>query len=162
VTRVGVTGHRELAEPERWTWVRREVDTALAALDGPLVVVSSLAGGADQVVADVVLDRGGSLHAVVAFADFRETLPTGGVREGFDALLARATDVEVIEPCATHELAYLAAGKRVVDLADVMIAVWDGEPARGTGGTAEIVDYAQETGTALLHVDPVELTVHWR
>jgi len=38
----------------------------------------------------------------------------------------------------TDEDAYMAAGRRVVDLSDVMIAVWNAKPAKGKGGTADI------------------------
>src|SRR5271165_2228772 len=38
----------------------------------------------------------------------------------------------------TDEDAYMAAGRRVVDLSDVMIAVWIAKPAKGKGGTADI------------------------
>jgi hypothetical protein len=40
----------------------------------------------------------------------------------------------------------------VVDRADAVIALWDGEPSRGRGGTAEIVAYAKERGVPLVLV----------
>ena len=62
--RVGVTGHRHLAAP---TEVAREVDEALDLLEAeihpsapvPLAAVSSLAEGADRIVAERVLARPG-------------------------------------------------------------------------------------------------------
>ena len=42
----------------------------------------------------------------------------------------------------------------MVDRCDVLIAVWDGEPARGPGGTAEIVAYALERGRPIVHIRP--------
>ena len=42
------------------------------------------------------------------------------------------------------EAAFLAAGRLVVERSDVLAAVWDGKPARGSGGTADVVDYAKE------------------
>jgi hypothetical protein len=38
--------------------------------------------------------------------------------------------------------AYWAAGQRIVGLADVLLAVWDGTPSRGVGGTADVVAFA--------------------
>jgi hypothetical protein len=67
----------------------------------------------------------------------------------------------VIDPQPTRELAYLAAGVRVVELADVLFAVWDGKPARGTGGTAEIVERAMAIDTPVLQVDTSDATVRW-
>ena len=46
---------------------------------------------------------------------------------------------------------FLRAGRRVVDLSDRLFAVWDGEKARGVGGTAEIVDYARASGKPVTH-----------
>ena len=56
--------------------------------------------------------------------------------------------------------AYEAAGRYVVDHCDLLIAVWDGKPARGRGGTAEIVAYAREKKRPLIVVsslDPYDL-----
>jgi hypothetical protein len=38
------------------------------------------------------------------------------------------------------------AGKVVVDRSSVLVAVWDGQPSRGLGGTADVVRYARERG----------------
>ncbi len=48
----------------------------------------------------------------------------------------------------------IAAGQRVVDLTELVVVVWDGEVARGVGGTADIVDYAKAKGRELLIVWP--------
>ena len=46
-----------------------------------------------------------------------------------------------------------------VNGADVLIAVWDGQPARGKGGTADVVDYAKSLGKPLVVIDAVTLEV---
>jgi hypothetical protein len=160
VTTVGITGHRSLPDPAQWTWVRRELAAALAALESPILGVSSLAAGADQCFAEAVLARGGQLRAVLAFEDFGDSLDDDE-QASFAALLAEADDVEVIGPQPARDDAYLAAGLRVLELADVLIAVWDGQPARGTGGTAEIVEQATASGTPVLHIDTDDTTVRW-
>src|SRR5262249_10330644 len=50
---------------------------------------------------------------------------------------------DIVRTEGPREKAYELAGRAVVDRSDVMIVVWDGEPARGRGGTAEIYSYAQ-------------------
>ena len=37
----------------------------------------------------------------------------------------------------------MAAGRLLVERSDRLIAVWDGLPARGPGGTADVVAYAR-------------------
>jgi hypothetical protein len=41
-----------------------------------------------------------------------------------------------------------------VDRSDVLLAVWDGQPARGPGGTGDVVAYARARGTPVEVVWP--------
>jgi hypothetical protein len=160
VTSVGVTGHRTLPTPDLWQWVGREIDAALASVEPPVVGISGLAEGADQRFAEAVLAIGGSLHAVLAFEGFGESLEGEDARASFTRLVGKAAVVETIPPQATPELAYVAEGARVVDLSEVLVAVWDGKPARGTGGTAEVVAQARQKGIPVVHLDTNAREVH--
>ena len=149
---MGITGHQRLAQSDTWTWVAKAVEEQLALITRPIIGVTSLAIGADQLVARCVLDRGGQIHAVLPFADIErsfspDTLPS------YWELVSRASSVEIIPPCETDEDAYLAAGERVVDLSEIVIAVWDGMPARGKGGTADTVRYAKFRGLPIVHIN---------
>ena len=42
----------------------------------------------------------------------------------------------------------------VVDLTDIVLAVWDGQPAKGKGGTADVVAYVLRRSVPLIHIDP--------
>lgn len=152
--RIGVTGHRRLADPAR---VAADVDAVLDHLAGPdgatFIAVSSLAEGADRIVAERVLARpGGRLVALLPLdpvdyiADFADA---SSVQE-FTDLLARADETEVIRGLPTddwsREAAYERAGRAVLDRCDVLLALWDGQPARGRGGTAELVADARIVG----------------
>jgi hypothetical protein len=57
-----------------------------------------------------------------------------------------------VVPGDTRQQAYWRAGREVVDRSDVLIALWDGQPAHGTGGTGEVVAYARRSGVAVLTV----------
>ena len=59
----------------------------------------------------------------------------------------------------SDEDCYLAAGHRVVELSDLMLAVWDGSPAKGKGGTADVVAYAVRRGVPLFHINPASHVV---
>jgi hypothetical protein len=123
----------------------------------PYIGITSLAIGADQLLAKLVLEEGGSIHAVLPYADIersfsQEDLPI------YRNLLARAT-TEVLDGHASDKDAYLAAGHRVVDLSDLVFSVWDGMPAKGKGGTADVVRYAKERGVPLINFNPVAETV---
>ena len=56
-------------------------------------------------------------------------------------------------PGSSREEAYERAGRRVVDRADVVVALWDGQPSRGRGGTAAIVSYARAHGVPVAWVN---------
>ncbi len=43
----------------------------------------------------------------------------------------------------------MAASKLMIDHSDELYAVWDGKPARGYGGTADVVAYARAHGTSV-------------
>ena len=42
------------------------------------------------------------------------------------------------------DTAYMDAGLRMLDEIDLLVAVWDGQAARGLGGTAQLVDAAKQ------------------
>ena len=48
----------------------------------------------------------------------------------------------------------MAASRLMVDQADELYAVWDGEPARAYGGTADVGAYAREHGTPVRVIWP--------
>src|ERR1700722_6984491 len=132
MTRIGITGHQRLPDPTAWQWVEealaRELDRAIP----PLLIVTSLAVGADQLLARLGEARGAMVHAVLPFPDIERTFAAKDLPE-YRKLLSHAT-VEILNTPGTDEDAYLAAGRRVAEMSDVMIAVWDGRPAKGKGG----------------------------
>ena len=87
------------------------------ALGSPprLRFVSPIADGADQIAAEVALELGWELQAVLPFerADYRASLANHGARERFDALLERASCVLELPGDRTRELeAYVMTGPR--------------------------------------------------
>jgi hypothetical protein len=116
--------------------------------------VSSLAEGADQLFAQAVLELGGRFQAVIPSAHYDTTFNTPTTRAQFSELLGKAYRVETLDFPQPSEDAFLAAGQRVVELSSLLIAVWDGEKARGPGGTADIVQCARESGREVIVVWP--------
>lgn len=155
--RVGVTGHRVLAEVDR---VTAGVDAALARIAAlfpgrAMTAVTALAEGADRLVAERVLGRdGGAIEAVLPLAPdvYEADFDTPDSRRAFRALLARAGEMSIEAPASSRDAAYARAGARVLDRSDVLIAVWDGRPSQGGGGTAEIVALARTRGLPLAWV----------
>lgn len=152
--RVGISGHQRLQKPDDWDWVREEMRACLARLSQPVVGVTSLAIGADTLFAEIVLTLGGTLEVVVPFSGYEETFSSDVDRENYFSFLACAGKVEVLRRHKTDEESYYAAGKSVVDLSELVVLVWDGEPAAGLGGTADIAHYAQSQRKAMVQLNP--------
>ena len=51
-----------------------------------------------------------------------------------------------MNPAEDRNLAYQRAGFLVAEQCDVLLAIWDGHPARGPGGTAEVIEHARARG----------------
>lgn len=120
--------------------------------------ISPLADGADQIAAESALELGFSLQAVLPFArdDYRSDFGREGAAERFDALIGKAEHVLELPGSRDREpKAYMMVGRATVAHCDVLIAVWDGLPARGHGGTAEVVQLAMKRGTPVVHL-PVD------
>lgn len=92
---------------------------------------------------------------MLPFDDYIRTFGSESEQQMYRQLLHAASHVEVLTEQESDEAAYLAAGQRVVQLCDMLLAIWDGQPARGLGGTADIVAYAQSHGTPITHLNPV-------
>jgi hypothetical protein len=142
--RIGFTGHQSLS-PETAVAVRQALDRLLAAAD-TAVGICSLAAGSDQIFAQAVLAGGHSLEAVIPSAGYRTTFDDPDDLARYETLLVACSAVtELDHPAPDHE-AFYAAGRLVADSSDRLIAVWDGKPAAGLGGTADVVDYARALG----------------
>lgn len=159
--RIGVTGHRSLPGDQQFLdRVRRAVDdaVALARNGGPagqMTAVSALAEGADRLIADEVLGRPGALLEVVLPTtpdEYEMDFTEAASREEFRRLLNRASSVSVVPPGESRIANFERAGHVMLEQIDVLLAIWDGKPARGRGGTAEIVARARELGLPVVWV----------
>lgn len=160
---IGVTGHRFLAEVDR---IEAGVVAAMDRIearfpDGPLQVLSSLSEGADQLVVRIALARPRRPTLVLVLPD----VPGGRYGDDFHSEHARITFASLRdradrviralpptgEPAPVRGPAapganetYVAAADAILDRADVLVAVWDGKPGQGRGGTAYMVAMARQ------------------
>lgn len=150
--RIGGTGHQGL--PSRTAeLVAVALRDVLGRHHGDLIGVTCLAGGADQLFARAVLDLGGDIEVIVPAERYRDGLDADA-QPGYDELFAKAIQAERLPLVESTEEAHMAASKVLVDRSDLLVAVWDGKPARGLGGTADVVAYARERGVPVEVVWP--------
>lgn len=151
--RIGITGHSNLTA-DTVPLVAEHIRAALAEYPGELVGVSCLARGADQVFARAVLDAGGTVEVVLPAADYRERKVKPDNAADFEDLIGKAANVHVMPFAESNREAYMAASEHVLSTVDAMVAVWDGKPADGRGGTGDVVEAARERGIPVTVVWP--------
>jgi len=165
--RIGVTGHRvppKLPETSEAP-LRDRIDRLFAAFiavldeaDRDYIIVSSLAEGSDRIVSEAGLAAGFRLEAVLPFkqSEYARDFATDASRREFERLLARASDVFELDGASDQRpRAYEAAGLFMLANVDLLIAIWDGQPAAGIGGTEEIVNRAIADGRVVIWIEPV-------
>lgn len=163
--------------------VRDAIKLALSSIecpeDGPphtplrLTVVSALAEGADRIVAHEVLKpaggkrEGSKLVCVLPVAArdlalYRNDFTSEGSKREFEELRKHAwLQLEPPEENAPkddteeqRDAGYLWAGQEVVRNCDVLIAIWDGQPSRRGGGTADLIRWAREQDANRSRAEP--------
>lgn len=183
--RIGITGARRLVAGEVGRLERQvgevldvvlgvlaEGDVRAAYTEGAakVTLLSPLARGADRLVARVALGRGIGLHVPMPFAqgeyerdftgadrDWEPPLSAAEDLEEFRRLLERAEGRLELDGGREEEgSSYEAVGRHVVRHVDVMVAIWDGGPGNGRGGTAEIVRHAVAGGLPVVWLHATE------
>lgn len=176
--RIGVTGHRpnklDAAAQNRVAEAARDVlgclsttangvqldhAAVLASGEPNLRLVTALAEGADTILARCARNAGLRLDVVLPFP--RDEYVTAQRMQSdalavFDGFLAEANSILELDnhPGEVEAAAYLAAGRRMLAHVDLLVAVWDGTPAAGVGGTAQIAVEALETGIPVIWIRP--------
>lgn len=154
---IGVTGHRKLRESDL-PGLQSRVRTFLLDLqarypDLPLVLLSSMAEGSDQLAAQVALDLG--LRVIAPLP-----LPLDLYREDFDPPclelldrqlqqvetiylpLDRGSTLEQVSTAGSaRDRQYAQAGIFVSSHCHALLALWDGQESGRLGGTAQVVRF---------------------
>jgi hypothetical protein len=159
---VGITGHR----PNRMHIGVARVEARLAQVlralrkgaghHTQLVALSAIAEGSDRIFATWALRLGYDLHALLPFSstDYESTFGDPQTTPVYRNLLTRAGKVtEFPGTLAESTAAYEAVGRLAVEQSNILVAVWDGKPAAGRGGTPEIMQYALDLGRPVIWID---------
>lgn len=158
VLTIGATGHRDLRGRE--DAIRRQITFALRALvethgTAGLVVVCSVAEGADRLVLKAAEGLGIPFDCVLPCSPdcFRQDFDGQESHKEFDRLLRDVRSVEMPDASVDKEAGYLWANGRVLQRADVLLAVWDGKQGNGPAGTAETVKRARLLGIPVIQIE---------
>lgn len=150
---IGVTGHRTIDPALVAPKLTEAFARVRAALPGnaSLELLSSLAEGTDLLAHKLAAAEGLRTHTVLpmTWSEFEKDL---GPEARVEALAAssKSSSSRVAVGDGERPDCYADANTELLLLSDVIVAVWDGEPARGVGGTAEVVTQARALGRPLL------------
>ena len=153
--------------------LRQAIDAILDET-GALIAYGPLACGADILIAEAILERGGELHAVMPFAEedfLRTSVRLGGpeweprylrARDAaasvtFATQIQHSDDDELFAYCSklVMGLARLRAG--VMQSEVFQLALWDGRTANGVAGTAaDCVEWERQGGMTRIVPIPQE------
>jgi hypothetical protein len=156
---VAVTGHRDLV-PAEVPRIRERVREFLSQLrdnyaDRGVAVMSSLAEGADRLVADAALELGIPLTVPLPMPKdlYLRDFETAESREAFERLCAAAVDVfelpitpgntaeTIAEPGPNRSRQYAQVGVFMCAHCHVLLALWDGKPSDQLGGTSQVIRF---------------------
>lgn len=154
ILNAGITGHQDLRSAHVAQWVAQALAAVVDDI-GVTIGFTCLAAGADQLFAQILHERHLPFIAVIACAQIEASFSSNHELISFRALLVEAYRTIRLPFDSPSEAAYFEAGKVVVDESEVLIAVWDGNPAKGFGGTADVVTYARARAKPVIHVDLV-------
>lgn len=150
----------------------RGISSILSEFD-VLIAYGSLACGADIMIAEAILARGGELHIVLPFAedDFLKTSVLVGGSEWsaryenarqaaasitFATQMRYVADDEQFAYCSKLMMGLARLRSRIMHADLFQLAVWDGEPPKGISGTAsDCAEWARQGGqTRIVPVGP--------
>jgi len=163
VLALGFTGHRKVPDESKCRQLIRDIlAEQKASHQGIVYGVSSAASGGDQLFAESCLELDIPLRILLP-------RPAELFRTDFDdaswqrtlRIMEHAISVEITGGIENRNEQYYDCGIRTVTESQVLVALWNGQPSHGTGGTQEIVSYARKTGHPIAWIHSETGKLQW-
>jgi hypothetical protein len=154
---IGVTGHRFLKDTEVLIPAIDRVltDIQIRSPNLPLTVISALAEGSDRLVTQRARALYGARLIVplpMPLDEYVQDFEQDNSCEEFRILLAQATEIVHLPPAPNRLAAYATVGDYILVQSDILVALWDGQPSLGDGGTANVVAKARQLGHPMVWI----------
>jgi len=145
---IGFTGHRVLDDEAKcrksiFAFLEREKTSAAGLVYG----ISSVAAGGDLLFAESCIQLALPLRVLLPMAaeEFRKDFDEKSWARA-EEVLSKAASVEVTGGNQPREECYYECGIETVQQSRVLLALWDGGPSQGLGGTEDVVSFARGIG----------------
>jgi len=158
---IGFTGHRNLPDEAKCRQaIRKIILEWIEKAPGLVYGVTSAAAGGDLLFAETCLDLKLPIRVFLP-------VPKEKFREDFDesawaraeCVFGKALSVEVTGAGEELTERYYECGIETVRQSRLLIALWDGGPRQGLGGTADMVHFAREQGLPVIWIHSVTCAV---
>ena len=169
--KLGFTGHRAGFDPVAVRGalgrVLDELADRAAAAGGEAALWTGIAEGSDTVCAQEARARGLAVHLLLPLeeTDFaRDFSPGAWELAAAELSMARARpgrgSVRLVDGARSRPQCYVALGDALLREIDLLVAVSDGAPGRGPGGTAAVMAKARSAGLPVVVVEAATGRVH--
>jgi hypothetical protein len=155
--RIGITGHQDLGSAEIKHWLQQQLEDIITQLNISYGY-SCLALGADQLFASTLLKHDIPLIAVIPCKNYEQTFDEKS-RNKYWSFIESSVERLELDYEEPSEMAFFDASKLVVNNCELMIAIWNGLPSKGFGGTADVVRYTIGIHKKLIHINPISNTL---
>ena len=148
---IGVVGHRNIVEESKedasnhFEKILKRYKTKYP--NTPILVVTSLAEGADQLIAEVAIKVEGVFLGVLipmGIEKYLETFSSDSAKEEFKKFCAKAIfvrDTSIDMVYEDNSDAFRSNTRELSNNADLLIALWDGIASNQVGGTSDTLYY---------------------
>jgi len=148
---IAVTGHRDIVVDHV---LQDKIDTffhEMFQMHESVTLLSPLAEGADQLVAEIFLKYENRILDVPMPFDQETYLKALNAtsRQNFLTLVKEAEHIFEVPKVCAHP--YQSLGHYLIDNSDVLLALWDGTNNGRQGGTADVVSFAKSKNNTIIH-----------
>jgi len=157
--RVGCSGHQQIGDETTVQYASKQLRELLITYrqqardrGQDILAYSALAVGTDQLFVKIALELGIPVGVVIPCARYEDIFATAEAHDEYHRLLSYCQQVHRLSFEDCSEDAYLAGGHWIVDHSDLVILVWNGYPAGGKGGTADVASYARLLRHPFIHI----------
>jgi ADP-ribose pyrophosphatase len=164
--RIGFSGHQDLGNEATRAFVAQSLRELLIsyreqaqACNQELLLYAALAPGADQLCISTALELAIPIEAVIPCTEYEGIFTSADAVSEYLQLLARCRKIHTLPAQHCTDEAFLEAGHWIVEHADLVLLVWNGYPAGGKGGTADIASYTRSMRRPFLHINTRQQTI---
>ena len=161
---IGFAGHRNVPDRGELSRVIRNELKKFRELYGVRVTaISSVAAGADLVFLKTCTELRIPAIMILPFGKMRfaEDFENAEEWKLAESLMSISLATYVIRGKFEAPEAYQVVSRQLLEWADAFLFVWNGDPARGLGGTGETVDEARDLGIPARIIDANSLVTRW-